>query len=134
MKIEHACTEDSEQLIKLDEYITKEELAWLIKQKRVLVAKEGGSVLGWLRFGLFWDCIPFVNMLYVSEEHRNKSIGSRLVESWQADMKAQGYTKLMTSTLSSESGQHFYRKFGFKDIGGFILPDEPFEILFYKEI
>jgi len=49
-------------------------------------------------------------------------------------MKTQGYKKVLTSTLSNEDAQHFYRKLGYKDCGSLLLPDEPLEIIFIKEI
>jgi hypothetical protein len=49
-------------------------------------------------------------------------------------MISKGFKIVMTSTLANEEAQHFYRKNGYKDIGGFVLPDEPLELLFIKEI
>ncbi len=40
----------------------------------------------------------------------------------------------MTSSLANELAQHFYRKNGYQDIGGFVLPEEPLEIIFYKSL
>ena len=41
---------------------------------------------------------------------------------------------MMTSTLSNESAQHFYRRMGYQDAGCLLLPDEALEILFTKTI
>lgn len=134
MKIEFAIEKDLEQISRLDEYITKTELARLIPLKRVIVARENEELHGWLRFGLFWDSIPFMNMLFVLQDFQGKGLGRRLVEYWETDMKAQGYKRLMTSTLSNEEAQHFYRKLGYRDCGSLLLPDEPLEIMFIKEL
>lgn len=40
----------------------------------------------------------------------------------------------MTSTLSNENAQHFYRKLGYRDSGGLLLPNEPLEIIFVKNL
>lgn len=134
MKIEFAIEKDLEQISKLEEYITKTELERLIPLKRVIVARENEELYGWLRFGLFWDSIPFMNMLFVLPDFQGKGLGRRIAEFWEADMKAQGYKRLMTSTLSNEEAQHFYRKLGYRDCGSLLLPDEPLEILFIKEL
>ncbi len=49
-------------------------------------------------------------------------------------MKSKGYELVMTSTLSNEQAQHFYRKLRYKDAGSLLLDDEPLEIIFTKSI
>jgi GNAT superfamily N-acetyltransferase len=93
----------------------------------VLVVWCDGAVAGWLRYGYFWDAIPFMNLLYLLEPHRRRGLGTRLVTAWEAAMQSKGYRQVMTSTLSNESAQHFYRKLGYRDLGGFVLPGEALE-------
>jgi len=83
MKIEIASKSDLVQISKLDMHISKEELARLIATERIFVAKEKGKICGWLRFNLFWDNIPFMNLIYVVEEYRNKHLGKELVKTWE---------------------------------------------------
>lgn len=40
----------------------------------------------------------------------------------------------MTSSMSDESAQHFFRKLGYRDAGALLLPDETLEILFLKTL
>ena len=49
-------------------------------------------------------------------------------------MKVMNYGLLMTSTLSNEDAQHFYTKLEFIDAVALLLPGEPLEIIFTKEI
>ena len=93
-----------------------------------------GEFAGWLRYGLFWDKHPFMNMLFVLEPYRNQGFGKRLVSKWEEDMVALGHNIVMTSTMSNEEAQHFYRKMGYRDIGGLIMPNEPQELIFLKEL
>jgi len=132
--VEFATEEDAIQISQLDAHIAKNELESLIMQKRVLSAKQDGKLYGFLRFNLFWDNTPFINMLFVIEKHRKKGIGARLIQAFEAKVKEQGYTKVLTSSLSSEEVQHFYRKLGYFDCGSLLLPNEPLEIFFVKEI
>ena len=53
---------------------------------------------------------------------------------FEQEMVKKGYKKILTSTLSSERAQFFYRKNGYIDCGSLILPDEPLEIILMKEI
>ena len=47
-------------------------------------------------------------------------------------MKKLGYENVLTSTQSNEDAQHFYRKIGYREIGGFTLENDPYEIIFEK--
>lgn len=54
------------------------------------------------------------------------------------DMKSQGYGILLTSTQVDEEAQHFYRKLGYKDCGGFVIDvpgyEQPMEMFLIKGI
>ena len=102
---------------------------------RILLAEDSaGQPVGWLRWNLFWDEIPFINMLFVLDGKRGGGAGSRLVSEWEAAMRAEGYSLVMTSTLSNETAQHFYRKLGYTDAGGLLLEGEPLELVLVKKL
>jgi ribosomal protein S18 acetylase RimI-like enzyme len=73
-------------------------------------------------------------MIYFLEKYRNKGFGKKLVNYWENEMGKKGYSNILTSTLSNEEAQHFYRKIGYKEIGGFNYLEEPLEIIFYKKL
>lgn len=123
-----------QQLLQYDRHISEPELKNLVSCGRILVAEEDGVFCGWLRWNLFWDNTPFMNMLYLLESHRGKGYGKALVEFWEEEMKASGYRMVLTSTQSNEYAQHFYQKLGYLGIGGFLLPGDPYEIIFSKEL
>ena len=75
-----------------------------------------------------------MNLLFILEPYRQQSFRKQLVLFWEKEMFRQGYSGVLTSTLSNENAQHFYRKLGYQDIGGFVLPNEPLELLFYKKL
>ncbi len=132
--IRYANLDDLNTIKVYDSHISEEELINAINLKRVLVMFENNKFLGWLRYNLFWDNIPFMNMLYFLEDERNKGNGSKMISFWEKEMKDKGYKFVMTSTLSNEQAQFFYRKHDYIDIGSLILPQEPLEIIFYKNI
>lgn len=125
---------DLPALSALDEHISKDELERVINSRRLIVSETDGKIVGWLRFGLFWDEIPFMNMLFVLEDERGKGYGTALCDLWENEMRSHGYKYALTSTLSNEDAQHFYRKRGYKDCGALILPKEPLEIILLKEL
>lgn len=134
MEIRFAQSKDMEQLVRLDRHISKEELKNSIRLSRVYVLEEGGEVLGWLRYNLFWDNTPFMNMLYLLEESRGKGFGKSLVTYWENEMKGLGYETVMTSTVSCEQAQHFYHRLGYAAVGGFALGDDPYEVILSKKL
>ena len=134
MHIRLAASKDIPLLSAHDHHIRQEEWPHLIALSRVYIAEQDGMFLGWLRYGLFWDNTPFLNMLYLLETYREQGYGSRLLARWESDMKAAGYPLVMTSTPSDETSQHFYRKQGYAAIGGFIPPDDPFELIMSKHL
>lgn len=132
--IRYADMRDFEVLKECDKHICEEELKNILPLKRVLVYYQDGGFVGWLRFGLFWDNIPFMNMLYILEEHRGKGRGTELVSFWEREMKNAGFGRVLTSTQSNERAQFFYRKIGYSDCGALLLPSEPLEMFFIKNL
>ena len=92
------------------------------------------TFIGWLRFGLFWDNIPFMNMLYILDGYRKKGNGTELVSFWEKEMAKQNYKQVLTSTQSNEQAQFFYRKIGYTECGALLLPGEPLEMFFIKDL
>ena len=117
-----------------DVHISEEILEIKIKSKEIYIVEKNNKNIGWLRYNFFWDNIPFMNMIYFLDEHRGKGFGKKLVEYWEKEMRQKGNRDVLTSTLSNEEAQHFYRKLGYKEIGGFKLLEEPFELIFHKII
>ncbi len=73
-----------------------------------------------------------MNLLFLLEPYRGHGYGKEMVAFWEKQMREAGYKRVLTSTLSSEGAQHFYRKLGYADCGALLLPGEPLEIFSYK--
>ena len=133
--VRRATNNDLNQLTEKDR-IPARELAAVLDRSRVLVAEDNDreSIIGWLRWGLLWDEVPFMNLLYVDESRRGDGVGRLLVSEWELACRQDGHTTVMTSTLSAESAQHFYRKLGYRDAGCLLLPGESAEIFFTKPL
>ena len=134
VKIRLAEESDLEILSRNDKHISAEILSKKISDKNILIAETEENFAGWLRYNLFWDEIPFMNMLFVLENFRGIGIGGKLVSEWEKLMSEQGYKTLLTSTQANEYAQHFYRKQGYRDFGGFTPFGEEYEIILGKKI
>lgn len=134
MSVRDATQADLPFLCEVDRHISADAQAELVSQKRVMTAEVDGVAVGCLRWGLFWDEVPFMNFLWVVAEHRGAGVGTALVEAWERVQAAAGHRMVLTSTVSAESAQHFYRRLGYVDSGALFLPDEPAELILRKPI
>lgn len=134
MEIRTAEKKDVESILRVDRHIEKTELESVIALGRVMVAEKKEAFIGWLRWGLFWDNTPFMNLLFLLEEYRHRGFGKEMVLYWENQMRTDGYGEVLTSTRSDEPAQHFYRKLGYVDCGALLLPGEPLELIFLKKL
>ncbi|MDE7280052.1 MAG: GNAT family N-acetyltransferase, partial [Oscillospiraceae bacterium] len=90
--------EDLEVLSKADRHVSREKMEKLVSDGFVLIAEHGKDFAGWLRYGLFWDEIPFMNMLFVLEEYRGNGVGTALARELERLAAEKGHSAVMTST------------------------------------
>lgn len=134
MKIRTANENDLKWLAAHDTHVSQEELKHLLSLQRVYVAEADGQRIGWLRYNLFWENTPFLNMLFLLAPQRGKGYGKALVQAWEDNMRAAGYSVVMTSTASDECAQHFYHKLCYQTVGGFLPNGGPLELILQKEL
>ena len=134
MRIRPAQVEDLENILSIDNHIAESELRNSIALSRIYIVEIDATFIGMARYNLFWDNTPFLNFLYIKEGYRNCGYGSEILSFWESQMLQSNYNCVLTSTLSTETAQEFYKKHGYKDIGGFTYLDEPYEIIFQKRL
>ena len=134
MEIRAATPRDIPLIIAYDRWILKETLAAKIESGQVYVVFVGQSFAGWMRYGLFWDSIPFLNMIHLLPDFRNQGTGRAMMCFWEEEMRRMGYRAAMTSTSQAEQAQHFYCKLGYRAVGSFVPENEPLELLFSKQL
>ena len=132
IEIKLATSQDYTYLVHKDHHVQPEVITKKIEDAEIIVVLDNEQNIGWLRFNYFWDEIPFMNMLWIEEDYRKKGIGTRLVNFWEIEMQQRDNNQVMTSTLSDETAQHFYRKLQYQDCGSLMLPGEALEIFFLK--
>lgn len=138
IKIRYLEASDKQFWYSLDKHLPETEFYNKVQTKRGYILLLDDKPIGLLRYNLFWDNTPFCTMLFVDEKYQKKGYGEHLMKYWENDMKMQGYGMLLTSTQADETAQHFYRKLGYKDCGGFVIDipayAQPMEIFFMKAI
>lgn len=125
---------DLPAIARLDCYIPPERLEACIRAGRVYVLREreeDETVMGVLRFSLFWQAIPFLDLICLRPSCRRCGFGREMMQVWEEEMLAQGYTDVMTSTQADEDAWQFYEKLGYRRAGGFYPPGQTAEEWIY---
>jgi len=129
---------DKEAWYAFDKHLPESVFAEKVRCGQGYVFTEDEKIIGVFRYNLFWDNTPFCTLLFIDTEHRKNGYGKLMMEYWEKDMKSQGYGMLMTSTQVDEDAQHFYRKLGYKDCGGFVVDvpryEQPMEMIMIKVV
>ena|SRR5215203_2787003 len=102
MRIAFAGAEDLDYLVGEDRHVPPSVLEQKVGRREILVLWHDDHRAGALRYGHFWDEIPFMNMLWVREGLRSRGFGTRLIARWENEIRELGHERVMTSTLSSE--------------------------------
>ena len=131
--IRQATESDLPEIARYDAHIPAERLCACIRNAQVYVLynADSGKVAGVLRYSLFWQTIPYMDLLFLNESVRRQGYGSRLTEVWEREMAGRGYRYVMTSTQADETAWIFYEKRGYRRAGGFFPPDQSEEEWMY---
>jgi N-acetylglutamate synthase-like GNAT family acetyltransferase len=79
-----ATPSDLSILGELDSHLPSPALAEVVAAGRVLVVVDAdGAVVGCLRWGMFWDEVPFMNLLWLLPDCRGRGLGTTLVRAWE---------------------------------------------------
>ncbi len=135
MEIRLATLEDISALRQYDRHIPDTRLRRCVEDGLVSALWDGEKIVGVLRYSLFWQSIPFLDLIYLDEACRGQGWGSRMMQDWEDSMKAMGYPYGMLSTQEDETAKYFYEKLGYHRIGAFLPPEqEADEIMYLKEL
>ena len=126
-RVRYAEAGDREAWLRMDRHLPEELFGKKVRDRMGYLLLEDEVPVGLLRYNLFWDQIPFCTMLFVERSGRGKGFGTALMARWEEDMRNGGHHLAMVSTQADETAQHFYRKLGYRDAGGLLLPAPGFE-------
>lgn len=130
--IRYASKEDKSFWFTLDRHMSENEFELKIRDRQGYIISDENKPIGIMRFSLFWDNTPFINLIILKESYHGRGFGSQTMKHWEEEMRKLGYKFVMTSTQSNEQAQHFYRKIGYTDCGCLLLLKDPAEIFFVK--
>ena len=131
MTVTLAQKKDLKSIVAFDSHIPSLRLEECIKKGQIYILKDDENVWGVLRYSLFWQTIPFLDLIYLDEKIRAKGFGTELMRVWETDMADAGYVHVMTSTQADEEAWCFYEKLGYRRVGGFFPPEQEAEEWIY---
>lgn len=135
MEIRLAVAKDKKKVLKYDCHIHHNKVGECIHNGLVDVLCDDEKIVGVLRYNLFWQSIPFLDLLFIDEAYRGKGRGRKMMDEWEESMMFMGYPYVMLSTQEDETARFFYEKLGYRRIGAFLPPEQDAEELMYlKEL
>ena len=133
MMIRTAVPADLDGIRNYDRHIPVSRLEDCIRRGLVDVLEDNGTILGVLRWNLFWQSLPFLDLIFLDDSLRGRGFGSEMMAQWERNMVSLGYEDVLLSTQSDESSKFFYEKLGYRLCGSFLPPDQDVEELMYRK-
>ena len=133
MMIRTAVPADLDGIRKLDRHIPLNRLEDCIRRGYVDVLLDGDRVVGVLRWSLFWQSIPFLDLIFLDDALRSRGWGTRMMAHWEDTMRCQGFSNVLLSTQEDETSKFFYEKLGYHLCGAFLPPDQEARELIYRK-
>ena len=125
---------DIDFLRSLSHGVSDHALVAQIRDGRLRMAEHGGMPIGFLKFCVLWETLPFIEVLLIIEAERAKGYGSCAVRAWEDEMKHRGFDLVLTSTQADETAQHFWRKLGYVDCGSLTVRNQAAEIFMQHKL
>ena len=127
MNLKHMQMSDKDFVMSIDSHVNDLQYKNRVDTKTGYIIWTDNIRAGLMHYSVLWDSLPFLNLIFVKETHRNKGIESKAMKLWEEDMKEQGYKMVLVSTQVDEDAQHLYRKLGYIECGALLMNGTPFE-------
>jgi len=119
--VSHAAMEDKPHFCNEWENLPESEFDSKIRDKRCYVLSYDDKPIGYMRYNLIFDFIPFLTFMLIDRSYRQQGFGTKAMSHWEDEMRSLGYKMTMLSTEVNEDAQNFYRKIGYKDMGSIVM-------------
>ena len=133
MTIRTAVPADLDGIRNYDRHIPAARLEDCIRRGQVVVLEDNGKILGVLRWNLFWQSLPFLDLIFLDDALRGQGWGTEMMALWEINMAEQGFRHALLSTQEDETSKFFYEKLGYTLCGDFLPPDQDARELMYRK-
>jgi len=111
-----------------------ERLRAQIQDGRLLIIESLEVPVGFIKFYVLWELLPFMEVIVIRDDHRGCGIGRRAVREWEEQMAARSFKLTIVSTQADETAKDFWHRVGYQDCGSLALPGRPLELFMYRDI
>ena len=133
MTIRTAVPADLDGIRNYDRHIPAARLEDCSRRGQVVVLEDNGKILGVLRWNLFWQSLPFLDLIFLDNALRGQGWGTEMMALWEINMAEQGFRHVLLSTQEDETSKFFYEKLGYTLCGDFVPPDQDARELMYRK-
>jgi ribosomal protein S18 acetylase RimI-like enzyme len=105
-----------------------------IYDDRLRIIESSDGQVGFIKFYVLWEILPFIEVIIVRKDYRRRGIGRQAIRAWEEEMAARSFPRAIISTQADETAQDFWRRVGYRDCGSLALPDRPVELFMYRDI
>jgi GNAT superfamily N-acetyltransferase len=89
-----------------------------VEWREVVVAEQGGELVGQLRLEYLWSVVPYVALVFVAEGRRRRGVGKAMLRFAEEFLSGRGYDALYSSSQADEpEPQSWHRRVGFEECG-----------------
>ena len=117
----YATIEDKAHFCNEWEDMPESEYESKVRDKRCYIIRYEDKPIGYMRYNLMFDFIPFITCFVIDKSYRNKGFGTEVMSRWENEMRLLGYKMVMISTEVDNKVQNLYRRLGYKDMGSIVL-------------
>src|SRR5262245_25581347 len=105
-----------------------------IRDDRLRIIEPDGTPVGFIKFYVLWEILPFIEVIILREDRRRRGLGTQAVRQWEREMAARAFARVLTSTQADETAQEFWRRIGYVDCGALSLPGRPIELFMFRDV
>ena len=132
-----ATEEDRDLAERFDPIVTDDTFRFKVDHNELIVGELNGERVGYLRLEYWYLALPFMGLIVVEEEHRNKGVGNAMLSFAEKHLVKSGYDVLYSSSdVNEPQPQAWHRHMGFNDCGVItgMNDDGASEVIFKKDL
>ena len=132
-----ATAEDRDWTQKVDSIVTDDIFGFKVDHNELIIGELDGERVGYFRLEYWYLALPFIGLIVVEEEHRNKGLGKAMLSFSEKHLIESGYDVLYSSSdVNEPEPQAWHRHMGFQDCGiiAGMNEDGAGEVIFRKEL
>jgi GNAT superfamily N-acetyltransferase len=137
IRVRFGAETDKEWCQRTDSHLTDDVFRFKAQNDEIVIGELDGERVGYLRLEYWYLALPFVGLIIVDEQHRNKGLGGAMLAFLEEHLVKSGYDVLYSSSdVNEPPPQAWHRHTGFNDCGVITeMNDEgASEILFRKHL